>query len=85
MLKQEGLKPSRQTNDTEFYTCLFRHDRKNPTSDEVLDFINDGSPSKRAEKIDELIGSKESVDYWTLLWTNWLIVGAAMEMTAVLG
>lgn len=46
---------------------------KIPTPEEVLDFVDDGSPNKRAKKIDELIGSKESVDYWTLVWVNWLI------------
>ena len=74
VLKQEGLEPSKQTNDTEFLRRVYLDMiGKIPTSDEVLDFINDGSPSKRSEKIDELIGSKESVDYWTLLWTSWLI------------
>lgn len=74
VLKREGLEPSRQTNDTEFLRRVYLDmTGKIPTSDEVLDFINDGSPSKRSEKIDELIGSKESVDYWALLWTNWLI------------
>ena len=74
VLEREGLEPSRQTGDTEFLRRIYLDmTGKIPTSDEVLDFINDGSTSKRSEKIDELIGSKESVDYWTLLWTNWLI------------
>ena len=74
VLKREGLEPSRQTNDTEFLRRIYLDmTGKIPTPEEVLDFVDDGSPNKRAKKIDELIGSKESVDYWTLLWVNWLI------------
>ena len=74
VLKQEGLKPSRQTTDAEFLRRIYLDmTGKIPTSEEVLDFVDDGSPNKRAKKINELIGSEESVDYWTLLWVNWLI------------
>lgn len=74
VLKREGLQPSRQTTDTEFLRRIHLDmTGKIPTPEEVLDFIDDGSPNKRAKKIDELIASKESVDYWTLLWVNWLI------------
>ena len=74
VLKREGLKPSRQTTDTEFLRRIYLDmTGKIPTSEEVLNFIDDGSPNKRAKIIDELVGSQESIDYWTLLWVNWLI------------
>ena len=73
-LKQEGIKSSRQTNDTEFLRRIHL-DMTGviPLPEEVLDFVNDGSKNKRSKKIDQLLGSKESVDYWTDMWVNWLI------------
>ncbi|MCY4403367.1 MAG: DUF1549 and DUF1553 domain-containing protein [Candidatus Poribacteria bacterium] len=74
VLKREGLEPSKQTSDTEFLRRIHLDmTGKIPDPEEVRDFINDGSKNKRSKKIDELIGSKESVEYWTLLWVNWLI------------
>lgn len=74
VLKREGLEPSKQTSDTEFLRRIHLDmTGKIPTPEEVLDFINDGSKNKRSKKIDELIGSEESNEYWTLLWVNWLI------------
>ena len=46
---------------------------KIPTPEEVLDFLKDGSPSKRQKKIEELLGSETYINYWTGLWVNWLI------------
>ncbi len=74
VLKKEGIEPSKQSKDAEFLRRIHLDmTGKIPTSAEVLDFINDGSSNKRSKKIDELIRSKEAVDYWTLLWVNWLI------------
>ncbi len=74
VLKREGLEPSKQTNDTEFLRRIYLDmTGRIPTPEEVLDFVDDAAPNKRSKKIDELIGSKASVDYWTLLWVNWLI------------
>ena len=74
VLKREGIESSKQSKDAEFLRRLHLDmTGKIPTPAEVLDFINDGSSSKRSKKIDELIGSKDSIDYWTLLWVNWLI------------
>ncbi len=74
VLKREGLEPSRQTTDAEFLRRIYLDMTGTiPTPEEVLDFVDDGSSNKRSKKINELIGSKESIDYWTLLWVNWLI------------
>ena len=74
VLKQEGLKPSRQTDDAAFLRRIHL-DMTGviPSPEQVLDFVNDGSKNKRSKKIDELLSSKEYVDYWTRLWVNWLI------------
>ncbi|MYI94913.1 DUF1549 domain-containing protein, partial [Candidatus Poribacteria bacterium] len=74
VLKQEGLKPSRQTDDAAFLRRIHL-DMTGviPSPEQVLDFVNDGSKNKRSKKIDELLNSKEYVDYWTRLWVNWLI------------
>lgn len=74
VLKQEGLKPSRQTDDAAFLRRIHLDvTGVIPSPEQVLDFVNDGSKNKRSKKIDELLSSKESVDYWTRLWVNWLI------------
>ena len=74
VLNQEGLKPSRQTDDAAFLRRIHL-DMTGviPSPEQVLDFVNDGSKNKRSKKIDELLSSKEYVDYWTRLWVNWLI------------
>ncbi len=74
VLKREGLEPSKQATDAAFLRRIYLDmTGKIPEREEVLEFINDGSPNKRSEKIDELVGSKESVAYWTQIWVNWLI------------
>ena len=74
VLNREGLKPSNQTSDSEFLRRIYLDMTGTiPTPEEVLDFANDGSQYKRSDKIDELIGSEESVEYWTNIWVNWLI------------
>ena len=74
VLNREGIKPSKQTSDTEFLRRIYLDMTGTiPTPEEVLNFINDGSPYKRTDKIDELIKSKESVEFWTQVWVNWLI------------
>jgi hypothetical protein len=45
-----------------------------PTSADVKAFVADKEPSKRAKKIDELLGKKEFVDIWALKWSELLQV-----------
>ncbi len=74
VLKREGLQPSRQTTDAEFLRRIYLDmTGKIPTPEQVIDFVDDGSKNKRAKLIDELIGSEESVEFWTNKWVNWLI------------
>ncbi|RKU26913.1 hypothetical protein C6497_12775 [Candidatus Poribacteria bacterium] len=74
VLKREGLKPSKQTSDAAFLRRIHL-DMTGviPTPEQVSEFLDDSSPNKRSRKIDELIKSKESVEYWTGIWINWLI------------
>lgn len=45
-----------------------------PTAEEVKHFIANKEQSKRAAKIDELLGRKEFVDLWALKWSDLLQV-----------
>lgn len=74
VLKREGLKPSKQASDAAFLRRIHL-DMTGviPTPEQVSEFLDDSSPNKRSRKIDELIKSKQSVEYWTGIWTNWLI------------
>ena len=73
-LKEEEIKPSKQSNNAEFLRRVHLDlTGKIPTVEAVINFLEDGSKDKREKKIDELIGSELYLDYWTRLWTNWLI------------
>ena len=74
VLKKEGIQPSGVSEDTEFLRRVHLDlIGKIPTPEEVLDFLKDGSPSKRQKKIEELLGSEAYINYWSGLWVNWLI------------
>lgn len=74
VLKTEGLQASKRSEDTEFLRRIYLDmTGKIPTPEEVLDFLKDGSPSKRQRKIDALLESEAFINYWTRLWVNWLI------------
>ena len=73
-LKEEGIKPSKQSGDAEFLRRVHLDlTGQIPTVEAVVSFLEDGSRNKREKKIDELIGSELYLDYWTRLWANWLI------------
>ena len=74
VLKREGIQPSEMSKDAEFLRRVHLDmTGKIPTPEEVLDFLKDGSPSKRQKKIEHLLQSETSINYWTGLWVNWLI------------
>ena len=73
-LKREDIQPSKMSEDTEFLRRVHLDlTGKIPTPEEVLDFLKDGSSSKRQQKIKQLLASDAYLDYWTGLWVNWLI------------
>ncbi len=74
VLKRGGIQPSGMSKDAEFLRRVHLDmTGKIPTPEEVLDFLKDGSPSKRQKKIEHLLQSEASINYWTRLWVNWLI------------
>ena len=74
VLKKEGIQPSNISGDTEFLRRVHLDlTGKIPTPEEVLDFVEDGSATKRRKKIDQLLGSEAYINYWSGLWVNWLI------------
>ena len=73
-LREEEIKPSKQSGDAEFLRRVHLDlTGQIPTVEAVVSFLKDGSKDKREKKIDELIGSELYLDYWTRLWSNWLI------------
>ena len=73
-LKEHNLKPSKRSTDAEFLRRIYLDlTGKIPTADEVLEFLRDGSKSKREKEIDKLIGGEPYIQYWTRLWMNWLV------------
>ena len=73
-LKREGIQPSKMSEDAEFLRRVHLDlTGKIPMPEEVLDFLKDGSSSKRQKKINQLLTSDAYLDYWTGLWVNWLI------------
>ncbi len=74
VLKREGIQPSSVSEDTEFLRRVHLDLTGTiPTPEEVLNFVKDGSASKRQKKIDQLLGSEAYIDYWSGLWVKWLI------------
>ena len=74
VLKKEGIEPSKMSKDAEFLRRIHLDmTGKIPTPEEVRDFLEDGSSTKRQKKIDDLLQSEAYIDYWTRLWVNWLI------------
>ncbi len=74
VLKNEGIQPSGISEDTEFLRRVHLDlTGKIPTPEEVLDFLKDGSATKREKKINQLLGSEAYINYWSGLWVNWLI------------
>ena len=72
-LKKENIQPSKATNDEEFLRRI-RLDLtgKIPTPEEVSGFSN-GGRSRRENKINQLLNSEAYLDYWSRIWTDWLI------------
>ena len=74
VLKREGIQPSKMSEDTEFLRRVHLDmTGRIPTPEEVLDFLKDGSSTKRQKKIEALLDSEDYLDYWTELWVSWLI------------
>jgi hypothetical protein len=74
-LQRLRLKPSPRAGDSEFIRRLFIDTAGMlPTPDETRVFLADQSPDKRDRLIEQLLGRKETVDYWAYRWSDMLLV-----------
>jgi hypothetical protein len=70
-----GVVPSGPTSDAEFLRRVSLDLTGTlPTPREVIAFLNDPSPDKRAQLIDRLLERPEYVDFWSLRWSDLLRV-----------
>lgn len=72
-----GLAASAPCSDSEFVRrAALDATGSLPTEQQVLEFLNDPSPDKRARWIDALLESPEYVDYWTYRWSDLLMLNS---------
>ena len=72
-LKKEKIQPSKVTTDEAFLRRIHLDlTGKIPTPEEVSRFSN-GGRNRRENKIDQLLNSEVYLDYWSRIWTDWLI------------
>ncbi|MAT14829.1 MAG: S-layer protein [Planctomyces sp.] len=74
-LKRLNLPPSPRANDEIFLRRAYLDTIGTlPTRSEVIDFLNNPAPDKRAMVIDSLLSRPEFVDYWTYKWSDILLL-----------
>ncbi|HLY11841.1 MAG TPA: DUF1549 and DUF1553 domain-containing protein [Planctomycetota bacterium] len=72
--KDASLVPSPPSDDAEFLRRVFLDITGTlPAPDEILGFLSNRSPDKRASKIDQLLTRPEYAHAWAELWENILI------------
>jgi hypothetical protein len=68
-LNEAKVAPAEKTTDWEFIRrASLDLTGRVPTTDRVLQFVNDPSPDKRASLVDELIAKPEWTDKWTMFF-----------------
>jgi len=68
-LQTLGITPAESTNDYEFIRRVtIDLTGQIPTPAQVLKFVNDATPAKRANLIDQLLASSQWVDKWTMFY-----------------
>ncbi len=73
IFKEKNLKPSPKTQDEAFLRRLYLDlTGKIPATEEIVDFKNSGR-NKRGKKINQLLNSDAYLNYWSGIWTDWLI------------
>ncbi len=83
-----GVTPAAATNDYEFIRRVTLDlTGRIPTADQVSSFVADANPNKRAALVDQLIGSPEWVDKWTMFYgdlfknaSNWQSTGTQLTV-----
>lgn len=72
--KDAGVKPSEAATDGEWCRRVYLDlIGRIPSSDELLDFLNDDEDDKRQQLVDNLLDSDEYIYHWATIWTNLLI------------
>ena len=72
--KDAGVKPSEPAPDGEWCRRVYLDlIGRIPSSDELLDFLNDDEDDKRQQLVDDLLDSDEYIYHWATIWTNLLI------------
>jgi hypothetical protein len=70
-LQTRGIKPAESTNDYEFIRRVsIDLTGRIPTPDQVTKFVNDPTPSKRANLVDQLLATPQWVDKWTVFYSD---------------
>jgi hypothetical protein len=83
-----GVTPAAATNDYEFIRRVYLDlTGRIPSADAVNAFVGDSNPTKRAALIDQLIGSPQWVDKWTMFYgdlfknaSNWPSTGTSLAV-----
>jgi len=76
-LQKKGIQPAFLSSDAVFLRRVFLDvTGKIPTAEQVRWFLENQSPTKRAELIDRLLNSPQYADYWTMRWADFLRVKA---------
>ncbi len=81
-LRQLRMQPSPRCSDEEFIrrvsidlTGLL------PTAERYQQFMEQSSPDKRAQLVDELIDSQDFTDLWVSLWAEWLMMKSSNQVS----
>ncbi len=74
-LKEINIAPSEEVDDQQFIRRVYIDTTGTlPTSEQVVNFLEDKSPEKRNKLIDQLLESNDFVDYWTYKWSDILLL-----------
>lgn len=69
VLQSKGIEPAARTNDYEFIRRITLDlTGRVPKPERVTAFVSDADPDKRAKYVDELLGSSEWTDKWTMFF-----------------
>src|SRR5207244_2834142 len=81
-LKKLRMTPSELCNDETFLRRVFLDVVGSlPTKEEYERFMNNPSPKKREELVDELLGRKEFVELWVMKWAELLQIRSSQQVS----